>query len=121
METNRGQVMTTKAKAAMVLGTILAAGAKAPQADRAATGRSDPGPTNTQLRQSSGGDSKAIPATQAAANAPAISLGSGFMATGPGFQRGSGLSPKDWGMSRACAQMVRKNRLRAAGVASQRI
>lgn len=30
-------------------------------------------------------------------------------------------TPKEWGMSTACAKMVRKNRLRRAGVAGQRI
>ncbi len=37
------------------------------------------------------------------------------------FFRSGGHSPKEWGMSRACARMVRKNRMRALGVAGSRI
>jgi hypothetical protein len=36
-------------------------------------------------------------------------------------ERDYGHTPKEWGMSRACARMVRKNRLRSLGVAGSRI
>lgn len=37
------------------------------------------------------------------------------------YNRDHGHTPKEWGMSRACAKMVRKNRMRAAGIAGSRI
>jgi hypothetical protein len=37
------------------------------------------------------------------------------------FPRWRGLTPKEWGMSRTCSRMVRKNRLRRLGVAGSRI
>lgn len=37
------------------------------------------------------------------------------------LMRDGGHSPKDWGMSRACARMVRKNRLHRKGVGHARI
>lgn len=40
---------------------------------------------------------------------------------GQAFLRGSGCPPYLWGISRACARMVRSNRLRRAGVAGHRI
>lgn len=37
------------------------------------------------------------------------------------YFRDGGHTPKEWGMSRACARMVRKNRMRAKGIAGSRI
>lgn len=38
-----------------------------------------------------------------------------------GFMRDRGHTPYEWGTSRACAQMVRKNRMRRKGIAGSRI
>ena len=40
---------------------------------------------------------------------------------GVGLPRWRGLTPKEWGMSPDCRRMVRKSRLRRAGVAGSRI
>lgn len=37
------------------------------------------------------------------------------------YPRQRGFTPKDWGMSQACARMVRKNKLRKLGISGQRI
>jgi hypothetical protein len=40
---------------------------------------------------------------------------------GAGFMRSGGHTPYEWGTSRACAKMVRKNRMHAKGISHSRI
>lgn len=42
-------------------------------------------------------------------------------AFGQGARRGSGMPPHIWGQTRACAQMVRKSRMRRLGIKGSRI
>ena len=70
-------------------------------------------------------DAKRDAQTPAAATASneirADAFGGGFDIGGALLRERAGHSPKDWGMSRACARMVRKNRMIRAGIKTAKI
>lgn len=70
----------------------------------------------TQARQLA-----AIKNSQSTRSIEADMLGSYASGLGLGFMRSPGHTPYEWGISRACAQMRRQNRMRAAGIRGSRI
>lgn len=65
-----------------------------------------------------GASMQPAPACTAAQTA---AFGGGFDVGGALLRQRSGHSPKDWGMSKACAQMRRKNRMIRAGISCAKI
>jgi hypothetical protein len=123
MRTKRDGGISVKAKAAMVLGTILAAGAitTGPDTQRSlSTPRQATGETKLAA-PAQGERSQPLQASQSGGNqsSAAVTIGGGLGHTF--LFRSLGHGPKEWGMSAACARMVRKNRLHAHGLSHARI
>lgn len=124
METkSRVGTVGTRSKVGLALAAIIAAGAIVPNAATLAREGNAQQP-GTQLRNHTGDrteQARTASATSGSDTSSAISLGN-MLTTGPSYhRRGSGLTPKEWGMSAACARMVRKNRLHRAGLSHARI
>lgn len=123
MNTRRDSGISVKARAAMVLGAVLAAGAitTGPEAQRGvAPPKQAPGETKLAA-QAQGDRSQPLQASRSSGSqtSAALTIGGGLGHTV--LFRSLGHGPKDWGMSAACARMVRKNRLHAHGLSHARI
>lgn len=111
-------------KVLAVLGTVLAAGAIAPSlqqstAPNRAAQRNAP---TTLTRAAPGSERRALPPPTPQSGGQVLGM-IGGMGDGDPYAMTSraGLSPKDWGMSKACVQLVRKNRGIARGISAQRL
>lgn len=114
---------TTPSRAKLILTSLLAASVGLPMPFSQTDTRAQRATARTQQQfRTADTQQKAVPLAPAQATAQLAGLVRGLdgMAPTPLFGR-SGRSPKDWGMSRECAQMVRKNKMRRMGISAQRI
>jgi hypothetical protein len=112
---------TSRAK--LILTSILAASVGLPMPFSQTDSRAQRATARTQQQfRASESNEKSAPLAPAQATAPIAGLIRGLDGMAPTALFGrSGRSPKDWGMSRECAQMVRKNKMRRMGISAQRI
>ena len=105
-----------------LIASILGVGAVQPPPPSTAAVRSA-ATAETRLASEQPGARRQAPQAASQAAGQSSALGALLDSVGGGSVpiRGPGCPPDVWGRSRACAKMVRKNRLRRAGVAGARI
>jgi hypothetical protein len=113
---------TSPSRAKIILTSLLAASVGLPMPFSQTDTRAQRATARTQQQfRTADTQQKAVPLAPAAtASIAGVVRGLDGMTPTPLFGRG-GRSPKDWGMSRECARMVRKNKMRRLGISAQRI